>query len=75
MTSHKELWPMANICVETSDEWGPSGSVLGLIRFNSFVGAMDSGVADDTDLCGAVTRWREEVDPEGLGHAGEVATL
>ncbi|TRZ09079.1 hypothetical protein HGM15179_018027 [Zosterops borbonicus] len=59
---------------ETRDEWGPSGSVFGLILFNSFVGAMDSGITDDAKLCGAVTCWREGVDPEGLGQAGEVGT-
>jgi len=53
--------------VETSDEWCSSwvstGSVLGPVLFNIFVGNMDSGIkcnlskfADDTKMCGMVNK-------------------
>lgn len=56
--------------METSDKWRPQGLILGPVLFYISAGDMDSGTesnlsefAGDTELCGAVTRWRE-----GMGH-------
>jgi len=45
--------------VETSDEWIPQGSVLGLVIFNNFVGDMDRGI-----LCG-LSKFAENTKPRG----------